>query len=266
MKKFKLFILIILQAGWLHSLSQPNLQIIKTDLEPHRMRGWQRPFARNLSFANYQTSKIRRTLGSLNFFGTINPFNSILRIENIPLQYKERYRAKDVFRFKLNRDDGTVLTTECRAILKVREKFTLLRKQDSSFLGDKNEDLLLAVLVPDKNTADKWAFIASNLNATNDEPQKGKLIGMEDELSFELTNLVLRQNVNPQSTEPSFTGMDMVYAFTYRGEIVAAVSVKEADRKFWIKKELNKKIKDIVAAAAVILTTRQNLFRQKSYL
>lgn len=262
----RLVFIFLLQVGWLLSAAQLSLQAIKTNLTPHRISGRQNLFSRNLRFADYQTSKVRRTVGSINFFGTINPFNSILRFETIPLQYKERYRAKDVFRFTLKHEHGTSISTECRAVLKVRETFTLLRKQDSSFWGGKNKDLFLAVITPNKDTTTRWAFIATNLNATNNEAQKGKLIGKDEELSFELTNLVLQQNTNSQSSKNSFTGMDMVYAFTYKGEIVAAVSVKESQRKFWIKQGLDKSIKDVIAAASVILTIRQNLYRQKSYL
>jgi hypothetical protein len=262
----RLLFLFFLQVSWQLSAAQSDMQALKTNLTPYKIFGRQNPFSRNIRFAGYQTSKIRRTLGSINLFGTINPFNTILRFEKIPFQYKERYRAKDVFRFTLTHDDGVTLTAECSGRLKVREAFTLLGQQDSSFWGEKNEDLFLAVIAPNNDTANKWTFFATNLNATNEKPQKGKLIRKEEELNFELKNLLLKQNVNAQSQDPSFTSMDMVYAFKYHGEIIAAVSVKEADRKFWIKDELNEGIKNVIAAAAVILTIRQNIYRQKTYL
>lgn len=262
----RLLFLYLLLVGLQPCAAQPDMQIIKTNLTPYKIFGRQNPFSRNIYFAGYKTSKIRRTLGSINLFGTINPFNTILRFEQIPYQYKERYRAKDVFKFTLIHEDGASLTAECRGRLKIREAFKLLHHQDSSFWGQRNEDLFIALIVSNNDTANKWSFFAVNLNATSHDPQKGKLTKGDEELNFELTNLVLKQNEKPQSNDPSFNTMDKVYAFTYQGEIVAAVSVKEANRKFWIKQELNKEIKNVIAASSVILTIRQNIYRQKTYL
>lgn len=257
----KILFFVFLQSNWLLSVGQSNLGSIKTDLASYKISGRQIPFARNLRFANYQSSKIRRTFGSLNLIGTINPLNTILSIERIPLYHNERYRAKDVFSFVLKSEDGSVLFTECSAILKVRETFSFLRPQDSAFWTNKNHDLLVASIMSSNDTADSWVFMATNLNATNDLPQVGKLIGKEEELGFECKNLILKQSVQSQPNASFLSVMEKVYAFSYKGEIVAAVSVRDTNRKFWILQELDKRIKDVVAAGAVILILRKNLYR-----
>lgn len=240
---------------------QLNREIVKTELQPFVINGRQNPLNKNLSFAEYKTSKIRRPVGSWISVGTINILNPLLVIESIPLRHKEKYRADDVFKFDLVNDDSILFTTECRALLKVNEKFRLLRKQDSSFWGNRNEDFLIAAIVPGKDTANSWHLVASNLNASKDEEQKGKLVHKEDELSFTMMNLVLKEDNNPDAPEKNFSSLNRVYAFTYKDEIIAAVSVKEAGRKFWIKKGTDVKIRNVIAATAVILTIRQNFYR-----
>lgn len=245
--------------------SQP---VLKADLQPYEIKGRQNPIKRNLFFAGYKTSKIRRTFGSLISLGTImfsvgtiNLLKPNLDIELLPVRLKEKYRAKDVFKFSLDRENGTALYIECRALLKVREKFRLLQEQDSSFWGAQNTDCMIATIVPGRDTANRWGLVASNLNATKGEKQKGKLACKGEELSFEMTSLLLKESNNPQKPEENFITLNNVYAFTYKGEIVGAVSVKEAGRKFWIKNELDDKIKDAIAATASILTIRKNLYR-----
>lgn len=261
MNIMKLLIVLLFQIANLYGDCQMAPEILKTDLEPHKLYGRRHPFKRNLSFAEYSTSKLHRTVGSFLMPGTINPLNSILRIDGIPLLRKERYRNKDVFKFRLNRENSTSLEVECRALLKVREKFTLLRKQDSSFWGNRNTDFLVASIVSQQDTAIKWSIIASNLNATKEEPQKGKIISENEEVSFELTTLLLKDANNPNQPEKNFTTASRVYAFTYNGKVVAAVSVKVNNRKFWMQKDLNTNLQDAIAATAVILTIRRNLYR-----
>lgn len=261
MIKINVLLITLFQTACLYTSGQMDSKVLKTDLEPNNIYGRRHPFKRNLSFASYSTSKLKRSAGSLLIPGTINPLNSILRIDGIPLLRKERYRNSDVFKFRLNRENSTSLEVECRALLKVREKFTLLRKQDSSFWGNRNTDFLIASIVPQQDTAIKWSIIASNLNATSEEAQKGKIISENEEVSFELTTLLLKDANNPNQPEKNFTTANRVYAFTYNGKIVAAVSVHLNNRKFWIQKDLNMNLQDAIAATAAILTIRRNLYR-----
>ena len=261
MRMMKLLIVVLFQAACMNTAGQMAPEILKTDLEPHTIYGRRHPFKPNLSFAEYNTSKVRRTIGSLLLPGTINPLNSILRVEGIPLLRKERYRNKDVFKFYLVGKSNIKLEVECKALLKVREKFTLLRKQDSSFWGNANTDFLMASIKSLGETASKWSVIASNLNATNDEPQKGKLISDSVEISFELTSLLLKDANNPNQPEKNFITASRVYAFTYNGKVIAAVSVKVNSRKLWIHNDLNANLRDAIAATAAILTIRRDLYR-----
>ncbi|HLP37038.1 hypothetical protein [Lacibacter sp.] len=261
MIKINVLLIILFQTACLYSTGQMDSKVLNTDLEPNNIYGRRHPFKRNLSFAAYSTSKLKRTVGSFLMPGTINPLNSILRIEGIPLLHKEKYRNKDVFSFRISKQDNTFLEVECRALLKVREKFTLLRKQDASFFGKKNTDFLIASIVSQHDKANKWSVIASNLNATNEEAQKGKIISENEEVCFELCNLLLKDANIPNQQEKNFTTANRVYAFTYNGKIVAAVSVNVNNRKFWIQKDLNINLQDAIAATAAILTIRRNLYR-----
>jgi hypothetical protein len=58
-----------------------------------------------------------------------------------------------------------------------------------------------------------------------------------------------------------FSSLTKVYAFYYNGNAIGAVSVKESERKFWISQTISQEMKDVIAAAAVILTVRQNLYK-----
>ena len=257
----KFFSIFFLIGTPLFSYSQLNKEVLQTDMEPYKMKGRKNPLSKNLSFAEYKTSGVRRKVNTFLTVGTIDPLNQILVIESVPLRRNDKYRNRDAFRFKLKTGDGTYLTTECAAFLKVDERFRLLQKQDSSFWGNRNTDFLIASIVPGSEPSSKWSLVASNLNASKDVEQKGKLVCKDDEISFTVKNLLLKENNNPDLREQKFTSLNMVYAFTYKNEIVGAVSVKEIGRSFWIKKNVDKKIKDAIAATAVILTIRRNLYQ-----
>ncbi len=235
--------------------------MLQTALEPYKIKGRKTPLSRGLSFAHYKTSKIKRSAGSLLALSTINLLNPILRIESVPVSRKDKYNLKDRFRFTMKSEKGTTITTECREVLSVNEKFRLLRKQDSSFFGKLNTDFVIATIVSNTDTASRWMVTATHLNASNGEQQKGKLIKGEQEISFTVANLMLREKSSQAAPEKNFSSLNMVYAFTYQNEIVAAVSVKEARRKFWIKESIDEKMKDAVASTAAILIMRRNLYR-----
>jgi hypothetical protein len=244
------------------SFAQENKVILKTALEPYKIKGRRSPLSKNLSFAGYKTCKVKRTIGSFISIGTIDPVNVILSVWSIPLRPNEKYKNKDVFRFKMKNENGSVINAKCRAVLAVKEKFRLLRSQDSSFFGLQNKDFLIATIYTDTDTSNRWSLAASNLNATKNEEQKGKLVCKNEEVSFTIKNLMLKEKNNPETPEQNFSSLNMVYAFTYKDEVVAAVSVKEAARKFWIKPNIDVKIRDAIAATAAILTIRRNLFRK----
>ncbi len=257
----RIFSIFFLIGTSLFSYSQVNKEALKTDLEPYKMEGRKNPLSKNLSFGEYKTSSVRRKVNTFLTVGTIDPFNQILVIESVPLRRNDKYRNRDAFRFNLETGDGTFLATECAAFLKVDERFKLLQKQDSSFWGNRNNDILIASIVPGSEPASKWSLVASNLNATKDVEQKGKLVCKDDEISFTVMNLLLKESSSQYLPEQKFTSLNMVYAFTYQNEIIGAVSVKEIGRSFWIKKNADKRIRDAIAATAAILTIRRNLYQ-----
>ncbi len=257
----KLCVLFLLMCTPFFSYSQLNKETLQTDLQPYKMEGRKNPLSRNLSFGEYKTSGVQRKASTFLTVGTIDPLNQILVIESVPLRRNDRYRNRDAFRFNLETSDGTFLTTECAAFLKVDERFRLLQKQDSSFWGNRNTDFLIASIAPGSEPSSKWSLVASNLNASKDAEQKGKLVCKDDEISFTVMNLLLKENSSQYLPEQNFTSLNMVYAFTYRNEIIGAVSVKEIGRSCWIKMNADKKIRDAIAATAVILTIRRNLYQ-----
>jgi hypothetical protein len=241
--------------------AQPSAELLQTELKPYRINGRQNPFSRKLSFSNYKTLNIKRSASSFTSLGTVNLLNPILIIETIPLQRKDKYKIRDRFRFTMKKENDVVFTVECRELLAINEKFRFFRSQDSSFFGSRNTDFLTGVIVPATDTANRWILTATNLNTTNNAEQKGILICGKDEITFTVTNLMLRERYNPSAPETNFSSLNMVYAFTYKNEIVAALSVKEARRKFWVSKNIDEKVKDAIAAVSAILVMRRNLYR-----
>jgi hypothetical protein len=230
-------------------------------LKPYRMTGQDNSLRKNLAFAEYKTDRIRRTLGSF-FYYRAPSLANILKVGDIPLYKKDRLRAKDVFRFDLEKNGKLAVSTESRAILRKNETFRLLRKQDSTFFGARNVDFLDARIRLASDTSAVWSLLASNLNGSKDEDQKGMIRNGDQEISFVKTTLLLRDRpVNDNSPISLLASINLVYAFTFNDQVVAAVSFKEADRRFWINEELDEPVKDVIAAAASLLTIRRDLYQ-----
>lgn len=240
---------------------QQKARPAEMQLRPYRMTGQDHLLRRNLTFGEYKTDRIRRTWGS--FFSFHPPsLANILKVGDIPIYKKDRLRAKDVFRFDMEKNGKLVSSTESRAILRKNETFRLLRKQDSSFFGAKNVDFLDARIRLASDTNQLWSMVASNLNGSKDEEQKGIIRLGDQEITFVKTTLLLPDKpVNASNPISLLATINMVYAFTYKNEVVAAVSFKEADRRFWIKEDLNQPLKDILAAAASLLTIRRDIYQ-----
>ncbi|MOA39513.1 hypothetical protein D3C78_1613020 [compost metagenome] len=103
---------------------------------------------------------------------------------------------------------------------------------------------------------------ASNLNGSKDEDQRGIIRQGNYEITFVKTTLLLRDKpISDKSPISLLASINMVYAFTYNSQVVAAVSFKEADRRFWINEDLDDQIKDVIAAAASLLTIRKDIYQ-----
>ena len=244
------------------ALAQGPAPKVDMALKPYRMTGQEHPLRRNLSFAEYKTDHIRRTLGSFFYYQPPSLVN-ILKVGDLPLVQKDKLRAKDVFRFDVQKSGKPVSSTESRAILRKNERFSLLQKQDSTFFGAKNVDFLDARIRLASDTSKIWTLAASNLNGSKDEDQKGIIRNSEQEISFVKTVLLLRDRpaANDNSPVSMLASINMVYAFTFNDEVVAAVSFKEADRRFWINEDLDEPLRDVIASAAALLTIRKDLYR-----
>ncbi|MFL9484372.1 hypothetical protein ACI6Q2_16445 [Chitinophagaceae bacterium LWZ2-11] len=242
--------------------AQQNSRALDMTLQPYKLVGYDSPVRRNLSFADYKTQGIHRTLGSLFSFGNFSIINPILVVDGIPLYKKDKMWAKDVFHFELKKGDTITGRTECRAIMHKNETFRLFWKQDSSFFGTKNVDYLDARIQLVSDTADIWQMAASNLNGSKDEEQKGIMrSNNNEEITFVKTVLMLRDKpVDRTDPESLFATANIVYAFTYKSEIVAAVTFKQSDKKIWLKEDLKSNIKNVITHAACVLTIRRELY------
>lgn len=256
-----LFILVFLFFAIVTGKAQKTTPPLNMKLQPFRMVGQDNPLRRNLSFDNYKTSSIRRTLGSYFSFGNFSLLNPILEVGGVPLYKKDKNRSKDVFRFELEKNDTLVSITECRAIMRKNETFHLFSKQDSSFFGANNTDLLEARIQLGQDTSNIWQVVGSNLNGSKEEEQKGIVCKGNESINFVKTVLLLREkSVDRTEIEGMIATVNLVYSFTYNNEIVAAVSFKETDRKIWFKQKLDENIKTVIASTACILTLRRELY------
>lgn len=225
------------------------------------MVGQDNPLRRNLSFDGYKTQGIHRTLGSYFSFGNFSIANEILQVEGMPLYKKDKNRSKDVFRFELEKNDSAISITECKSIMRKNETFSIFKKQDSSFFGANNVDLLEARIQLGQDTANVWQVVASNLNGSKEEEQKGIARKGDQAIHFVKRVMLLREKpVEKNNIESLLATANIVYSFTYNDEIVAAVSFKETDRKIWFKDLLNEPIKTIIASLACMLTLRRDLY------
>lgn len=241
--------------------AQESPTALSNDLIPYTIKGRKNPLSKNLSFANYSTAKVRRQLATFGSFGTINPFNDVWKIESIPLQKSERYRDRDFFSFSLHKNRQLILSVFVKATLKVREQFNLLGKQDSSYWGSNNRDTLIAQIKPAQDSVPTWVLVLTNLNISNQQQPEGRLYNRTDTIHCKAMNLLMRENTDRIPTSVGFSLLEPVYAFYYHDQLIAAVSSKERNRRFWIKPNLSEKISHGIAAATAILCIRRDLYQ-----
>lgn len=241
--------------------AQESPAALSNDLIPHTIKGRKNPLSKNLSFANYSTTKVRRQLATFGSFGTINPFNDLWRIESIPLQKSERYRDRDFFSFTLHKNQQPILWVIAKATLKVREQFNLLGKQDSSYWGFNNSDTLIAQIKSEQDSVPTWVLLVTNLNISNHHQPSGLLYNATDTILCKAMNLLMREKIETIPTSAGFSLLEPVYAFYYHGQLIAAVSSQERNRRCWIKASLPEKFRDGIAATTAILCIRRDLYQ-----
>jgi hypothetical protein len=255
-----IFVTLLLIQTTLLLFAQKEQAAIDMDLQPYTISG-QSLFKRNLYFAGYKTSKFRRTIGSRFSFGNFNIGNTILQVGGVPLYKKYKTRSKDVFSFMLKTNSGMVARTECRAVLRKNETFSLFKPKDSSFFKIRNVDYLEARIRPDRDTAHVWYMAAANLNGSEAAEQQGIIRCGDKEIRFVKTTRMLRDEpVTRHDVKSLFTSLNLVYLFTYNDEIIAAVSYRVRDKKFWCREDLDSQIKTVVASAASLLCLRNDLY------
>lgn len=234
---------------------------VDMELQPYNISGRDKPLKRNLSFAGYKTHQFRRNIASWFSFGTFNIKNEILKIGSVPLYKKDKNRSVDIFSFALKTDTGIASRTECRAVMRKNETFSLLKPKDSSFFKIKNVDFLEARIQTGNDTAHIWYMAAANLNGSEEAEQQGIIRCGEKEIRFVKTTLMLREEpVNRDDVKSLFTSLNIVYLFTYNDKNIAAVSFKLFDKKFWCREDVDSDIKAVVASAATLLCLRNNLY------
>jgi len=228
-------------------------------LVPYRIDGG-RLFERNLDFGEFRTKAIRRSLGSFIRTRSIIPGN-LLKVDGIPLYHKEKSRSKDKFHFSLMRHKDEAAIVEVDAIMLQNETFNLFKKQDSTFFGAANTDVLLGSIVLTADTSQPWDIAAWNLNASKDEPQRGIITNGITEITFEQTTLLLREPGDQNSTDTLFKGLHMVYAFKINNEVVAAVAFKDMERICWMNPVLSGDNRTAIAGAIAVLRLRRDIYR-----
>lgn len=257
------FLMVFTLAKPVIGYSQKAAPIMTVQLIPSRLKVGH--FLRkNISFYNYKTQHFHRTIGS--FFATkpLQPAN-LIAIGGIPLYHHKLRWSKDVFRFELEKEGQQISTVECRATLLTNETFSLFRlRQDSSFFGDRNEDLLEARIQLAYQPNQFWEVAATNLNGTRREVQKGLLRKDSITVEFIRTPAILRDRpVETGNTHSLFSSLYQVYAFSYQQEVVAAVTVDESGhhKKTWMKEALNDDMADVIASTIAILTARRTIYK-----
>lgn len=231
-------------------------------LQPYEVNGNNNPFKLNISFGAYKTQHISRSLGSVFNFGSFSVEDILLDMAGMPLLTGDRHRAKDVFSFDLKQEGQVISSARCRAILRQNEKVRLLSPSDSSFFSLNNVDFLQAVIALNNDSSQVWQMAASNLNGSMNEPQKGLLRHDTTVISFEKTTMLLREKAVDRSDISSLLAtLNLVYCFTYRNQVVAAVSYKEADKRVWLHEKLDPQLARVIANAAMVLTLRRQLYQ-----
>jgi len=258
MKTLFVSILVLLSAL---PLSAQTQQAVDGTLQPYKISGREVPFRRNLHFAGYKTHHFHRHIASWFSFGTFNIPSQILKIHGVPLYHKSKHRSVDIFSFALKTNAGIVSHTECRAVLKKNETFSIFRPRDSAFFKIKNVDYLDARIKTDNDTAHIWYLAAANLNGSENAEQQGMIRCGDSTIYFVKTMQPLRdQPAGKNDPKSLFTSLNMVYLFTYNNEAIAAVSFRLSDKLFWCKEELDGNLKTIVASAATLLRLRNDLY------
>lgn len=256
--KAPILLLFILASGIING--QGDLKRYQTKLTPHDIKG-RSLLKRNLTFGEYSTTRLRRSPASIFYIGTINPLNPVARIGAFPLVYKERYQRKDIYRFQLKRGDSVFVTVETKASLKVREQFSPFSKNETLTTGINNIETLEASILHHKDTSSIWKMSATNLDGSSESKQMGTIKKGDEEITFRVENLLLPDEKDKEDGKPNFVHLHKVYAFSFKGETIGAVSVYITKLKFWIKESEDQQIKDIIAAAASVLSFRQNLYK-----
>ena len=257
------FLFFLFLSRPMNGSTQTAIPKMTMQLQPSRLKGGH--FLRkNISFGNYKTRRFHRTLGS---FFAVRPLQSanLVSLGGIPLYHHKLRWSKDVFRFELIKEGQKISSVECRATLLTNETFSLFRlRQDSSFFGARNEDLLEARIQLADQPGQFWEVVATNLNGTKREAQKGLIRKDSATLEFIRTGALLRNKPADQAKRQSLLGnLYHVYAFSYQQEVVAAVTVDERGRhkKIWMKAGLNPTFADVIASTAAILTARRTIYK-----
>jgi len=236
-------------------------QAVDMALQPYKISSRDNPFKRNLRFAGYKTHHFHRNIASWFSFGTFNIKNEILKVHGVPLYKKSKTRSVDIFAFALKTDSGIVSHTECRAVLRKNETFSLFWPKDSAFFKIKNVDYLDARIRTDNDTAHVWYLAAANLNGSEEAEQQGIIRCGDSAIYFAKTTQLLRdQPANRNDPRSLFTSLNMVYLFTYNDKPIAAVSYKLDGKLFWCRDDLDSRLKTIVASAATLLCLRNDLY------
>lgn len=258
--KIIFLILLSIQAA-LPLFAQTERAGVDMELQPYKIFGHGSQVKRNFSFAEYTLHAFRRNIASWFSFGTFNIANEILKVDGVPLYKKDKNRSVDIFSFSLKTDSGIVSRTECRAVMRKNETFSLFRPKDSSFFKIKNVDYLEARISTDSDTAHVWYLAAANLNGSEEAEQQGIIRCGDKEIRFVKTMRMLRDEpVNRNDIKSLLTSLNIVYLFTYNEESIAAVSFKLTDKKFWCRNDLDSTIKTVVASTASLLCLRNDLY------
>ncbi|GGH78533.1 hypothetical protein HNQ91_003840 [Filimonas zeae] len=232
-------------------------------LQPYEIKGHNNPLKLNITFGNYKTRYIKRSLGSIFNFGRVSFENILLDMAGVP-DYVQgtNQRNKDIFSFDLTENGEAISNTRCRAILHQNERVRLLLPSDSSFFSINNVDFLQAVIMLHNDSSQVWQMAASNLNGSMNEPQKGLLRHDTTSIVFEKTTMLLREKAVDRTDVSSLLAtMNMVYSFTLNNKVIAAVSYKDTEKRFWLHEKTDPKLAQVIASAAMVLTLRRQLYQ-----
>jgi hypothetical protein len=217
-------------------------------------------FHKNLDIGPYETTRFRRSIASFFSFQTPQLAN-LLKIAGIPLIKKEHRYSTDVFNFKLRYMGQTISRVEADAVFNKKENFRLLSKQDSTFFGKANVDVIAATVIIENDGA-TWHMVASNLNGSKAAAQDGIIKNGDQEIRFYKTNLLLPGTVTSKTPIGNLhQELQTVYAFTRNEEIVAAVSFYKRGRRLWLHTDLTEAERTVITSISALLIKRRPLYR-----